>query len=439
MEPYRLGIIDALSAMAAGALTKRDYLESCIARAQAVEPYVHAFAHLDVQTLRAIGDEARGPLAGIPIGIKDIISTKGVPTEMGSAAFRGHVPDQSAFVIEALAAAGAVMFGKTVTTEFAWRHPGPTRNPWNLDHSPGGSSSGSAAAVAYGAVPGALGTQTLGSVLRPAAFCGVVGYKPSYSAIPRSGVYGVAASLDHVGVFARSVADAALLASVLFGNDGVDFRGEAPLSSTWPLRAPTHPSRIALLRMSAWDRASGEQQRLVEAVADQLAAEGTTIVPLDLPPAFDAMWQTAAMICDVEGSKVNAALAAETPPRISRATLDLVARGRRVSETNYLRAKRNQRALIDAFAAIVAPFDAILTAPALGEAPDGLVDTGDAVYCTPASLLGAPAIAVPADRSANGLPLGVQLLGAWGRDLALLETAVWVERVIDWRPGFPSP
>jgi amidase len=356
---------------------------------------------------------------------------------MGSAAYQGHVPDQSAFVIKALAAAGATMFGKTVTTEFAWRHPGPTRNPWNLDHSPGGSSSGSAAAVAYGAVPGALGTQTLGSVLRPAAFCGVVGYKPSYSAIPRTGVYPVSASLDHVGVFARSVTDAALLASVLFGNDGVDFKGQDLLSPTWPLHESTRPARVALLRMGVWDRVSEEQRRVVEAVADRLAAEGTTIVPLDLPPAFDAMWQTAAMICDVEGSKVNAALAAETPPRISRATLDLVARGQRISETNYLRAKRNQRALIEAFAAIVAPFDAILTAPALDEAPGGLDDTGDAVYCTPASLLGAPAIAIPAGRSARGLPLGVQLVGAWGRDPALLEAAVRVERVIDWRPGFP--
>ena len=236
MKPYELGIVEALSAMADGRLTRREYLDSCIARTEAIDPSIRAFAHFDPGAVRS-SDDVTGPLAGIPVGLKDIIRTKGVQTEMGSPAFRGHVPDRSASVVDALSAAGAVLFGKTVTTEFAWRQPGATRNPWNPAHTPGGSSSGSVAAVSYGAVPAALGTQTLGSVLRPAAFCGVVGFKPSYSAIPRTGVYPFAASLDHVGVFARSVGDAALLASVLVGNDGIDFPNRMPLVPAWPLRA----------------------------------------------------------------------------------------------------------------------------------------------------------------------------------------------------------
>jgi amidase len=374
----------------------------------------------------------------MPIGIKDIIRTKGVPTEMGSPAFRGHVPDQSAWVIDALSDASAVMFGKTVTTEFAWRQPGATRNPWDVEHTPGGSSSGSAAAVATGCVPAALGTQTFGSVLRPAAFCGVVGYKPSYGAIPRTGVYAVAGSLDHVGVFARNVIDAALLAAALTGRDGIDAPHVTPLAPTWPVEAMTPAPRIALLKTSMWDRISQEQQDVVLSVARKLEAQGATVTLLELPPAFDAIWKTAQTICDVEAAVVNEALAAEQPPRISKHTIELVARGAAVSAMDYVRAKHAQQALIRAFAAIMAPYDAALTAPALGEAPRGLDDTGDAMFCTPASVLGAPAISIPAGESGNHLPLGIQLLNRWGDDRRLLETSLWVERAIGRPQGFPS-
>ena len=436
---YRLGVVDAHAAIAEGRLAVDDYLESCIARTLAVEPSVHAFAHFDPHAVRAAAASASpdGRLYRIPVGIKDVIATKGMPTEMGSAAFRGHVPDRSASVIDALIEASAIVYGKTVTTEFAWRQPGATRNPWNLDHTPGGSSSGSAAAVACGAVPAALGTQTLGSVLRPAAFCGVVGYKPSFGAIPRTGVYPVSASLDHVGVFARSVGDAALVASVLAASDGIDFAGRVRPADAWPLRHRDTAPRIALLRTTRWDRASIEQQALIDSVARRLEAAGATITELTLPPLFDALWTTAATLADVEGAAVNAELAAESPPRIASPTLDLVARGSATPVLDYVHARGVQRSMIQAFAPIVAPFDAVLMAPATGEAPRGLDDTGDAVFCTPGSLLGAPAISMPAGVAPSGLPMGVQLLGAWSDDRRLLETAAWVEAVIAWSPGLP--
>jgi Asp-tRNA(Asn)/Glu-tRNA(Gln) amidotransferase A subunit family amidase len=247
--------------------------------------------------------------------------------------------------------------------------------------------------------------------LRPAAYCGVVGYKPSYGAIPRTGVYAVAHSLDHIGVFTRNVMDAALLASSLFGQDGVDVTSIPAIAPPWPLQEPDAAPRIALLHLPVWDRVSREQQELVDAVARLLELRGAIVTQLELPPSFGAIWKTAQTICDVEGAVVNSSLAAETPPRISQATLDLVARGKMVMAVDYARAKSVQAALIKEFAAIMSPFDAALTAPALGEAPFGLQDTGDAAFCTPGSLLGAPAITIPAGTSANKLPLGVQLLG----------------------------
>ncbi|HAL38275.1 MAG TPA: amidase [Polaromonas sp.] len=439
MELYRFGLIDALSSIAAGKFSASDYVESCIDRTIAVEPAVGAFAHWDAEAVRAAlsAMPSHGALAGMPIGVKDIIATRHVPTEMGSAAFLGHVPEHSAWVVDVLAGAASIMFGKTVTTEFAWRHPGKTRNPWNLNHTPGGSSSGSAAAVACGCVPAALGTQTLGSVIRPAAFCGVVGYKPSFGTIPRTGVYALAPSLDHIGVFTRSVVDAAFLVSTLTGRDGVDFRNTPSPSPVWPLAQPKERLQIALLRTSAWQRLSIEQQQLVESTARHLEACGAVITPIALPSSFEDAWRIAQTLCEAEGAVINGTLARETPPRISPPSLALVARGEALSAVDYIRAKDAQQALVREFAALMEPFDAALTAPALGEAPTGLESTGDALFCIPFTLVGAPAISLPAGESKNKLPMGVQLIGRWGDDRRLLEAAVWVERQIAWPQNFP--
>ncbi|MGY8904364.1 MAG: amidase [Burkholderiales bacterium] len=438
MPLYQLGLIEATTSIAQGRLSAADYLESCIARTLAVAPSVKPFAYFDASAVRA-AKASPGPLAGMPIGFKDIMATRGIPTEMGSAAFEGHVPAQSAWVVDALQGAGALVFGKTVTTEFAWRHPGKTHNPWSLAHTPGGSSSGSAAAVACGCVPAALGTQTVGSVLRPAAYCGVVGYKPSFGITPRTGIHAFSPSLDHVGVFARCVADAAWLASFMTGRDGIDFWGTPAPTPAWPLAQSGPAPRIALLRSTVWQRISPEQQQLVESTAQRLVACGASVTSVELPPSLEALWACVDTLVDVEGGASNAALADAMPQRISPVSLALVERGRKVLAADYFAARQLQQALIRAFAAWLAPFDVALMAPALGEAPVGLANTGDASLCALASLVGAPAIALPAGISGNQLPLGIQLVGRWGNDRGLLEAAIWVEQQLAYRSGFPLP
>ena len=440
MKLYEFGLIGAQAGIAAGDFSAGEYLESCIERTLAVDGQVGAFIHFDPSTIRQTRSEqgsVGGPLAGLPIAIKDIIATKGVPTEMGSAAFKGHVPDYSAWVVKALEHAGAVPFGKTVSTEFSWRHPGKTRNPWNLGHTPGGSSSGSVAAVAYGGVPAALGTQTFGSIIRPAVYCGVVGYKPSFGVIPRTGVYPLAGSLDHVGVFARSVADAALLASTLTGRDGIDFPNTPAPTPAWPISRLNRAPKLALIRTNAWHRASTEQKALIDEIAQKLSVAGATVSILDLPPTFDQIWALADTICDAEGAVVNARFASEVPPRVGVSTLELVARGMAISAMDFIRAKDLQRALIREFAALMAPFDAALTVPATGEAPEGLESTGDGVFCIPFSVLGSPAITLPAATSNTGLPIGIQLVSSWGQDQSLLQSAAWVETRLARTYQFP--
>ena len=370
MQPYQLGLIEALAQISAGRLSRLELIQSCLARSAAVEPAVGAFVHCDPDAvLSALQSVPQGPLAGMPIGVKDVIDTAGVPTEMGSAAFVGRVPAKSAWVVHRLEDAGAIVFGKTVTTEFACRHPGKTRNPWNLGHTPGGSSSGSAAAVACGSVPAALGTQTLGSVVRPAAFCGVVGFKPSFGTIPRTGVYPFAQSLDHLGVFTRSVSDAAFLATQLFGGDGLDGPNLVAPLPAWPLTDLAKPPHLALVYTRAWNRVSQQQQAVVEATARQLAAAGAEVTVVELPPAFDNMWAVAQVLSDAEGAWVNQGIASQKPLLVSKASHALVESGSSISALTYLQAKADQSQLARLFDTLASDFDAVLTAPALGEAP----------------------------------------------------------------------
>ncbi len=429
MNLYQHGLLDALRGFAAGSFHASDYLESCIGRTLAVEPKIAAFAHFDPSTvraaLRAVPEGA--PLAGLPVAVKDIIATRGVPTEMGSRAFAGHVPPQSANVVVALERAGGLMFGKSVTTELAWRNAGATRNPWNLNHTPGGSSSGSAAAVAAGCVPAALGTQTFGSVIRPAAFCGIVGYKPSFGTLSRVGVHALAGSLDHVGVLTRSVVDAAFLVSVLAAGGG---QASRPVADA-PRRA-----RIALLRTSVWPQVSAEQQAAVQLAATRFESQGALVSELVLPPMFEQIWDVADVLCSVEAAANHGVLHDAEPPVIGPAMRDWVRLGRATSGPAYVQARDMQRRLIDAFAACMASFDVVLTAPTLAGQPPGLDATGDAVLCTPFSVLGAPAITLPVTRSAAGLPLGIQLASPWGRDATLLAVAAWGEALLPW--GEPS-
>ncbi len=437
-----------MAAITEGRFAAHDYVESCIQRTISTEERVGAFAHFNPDRIRAqlrTQTSASGRLANMPIGVKDIMATNGVPTEMGSAAligpFSGYIPHTSAKVVDKLDGESAIMFGKTVTTEFAWRKPGKTRNPWQLDHTPGGSSSGSAAAVAAGCVPAALGTQTFGSVIRPAAFCGVVGFKPSFGAIPRTGIYPLSHSLDHVGVFTRSVADAVLLSACLWTEDRTIDDNKAnpvpPVLSDWQPVAEWQPRQIALLHTSRWDRADAAQQQLIKDTAALLAEGGANVTLLELPAGFDAVWDIASTICDVEGAQVNRPFLNDNPPRVSRPMLDLINRGIAHSAPDYQRAKAAQQSLMLQFHELLAPFDAALTAPSCGEAPAGLADTGDAVFCIPFSVLGGPAITLPAAMSASNLPLGIQLVHRWGDDQRLIDAARWIEQRLARPQRFP--
>jgi amidase len=412
------------------------YATACLERAKAVEPVLRAFEYLPHDTARR-----PGPLSGIPVAIKDIIATADMPTTNGSPIYRDHVPAADAWVVERLRNFGATIFGKSVSTEFAWRHPGPTVNPWNSRHTPGGSSSGSAAAVAAGIVPLALGTQTLGSVIRPAAFNGVVGLKPSFGAIPRAGVHPLSPSLDHVGFFARRVDDVALALSLLAAASDADPHGR-PLpgfhvdidKGVPPLDQP----RLAIVRFEKWSKAEPEQQHALEAAIAKLRGEGAVLEELELSELDRANWDTINIILASEAALIFSDLVARYPDRTSDHLKSLVQAGKLHTALDYLAAKGLQEKLRSAFATQISSFDGILTLPAFGEAPEGLSFTGNAEYCAPWTLLGAPAVSLPAGFGKNGLPLGLQIVGAYREDHRLLRAAKWIESVLTFDPGFPN-
>jgi Asp-tRNA(Asn)/Glu-tRNA(Gln) amidotransferase A subunit family amidase len=412
------------------------YAAACLEKAKAAEPVLRAFEYLPVDVARR-----PGPLSGIPVAIKDIIATSDMPTTNGSPVYKDHVPAADAWVVERLRNLGATIFGKTVSTEFAWRHPGPTVNPWNPKHTPGGSSSGSAASVAAGVVPLALGTQTLGSVVRPAAFNGVVGFKPSFGATPRVGVHPLSPSLDHVGFFARRIDDVALALSLVAGSNDHDRHGRpAPAfqvavdAGVPPLAAP----RLAIVRFAKWSRAEPEQQTVFEASISKLRSEGAVLEELEFSELDQANWGAINTILASEGAHIFSDLVARYPDRTSDHLKSLVRSGTAITATEYLAAKALQEKLKSAFAAQLSGFDAVLTLPAFGEAPEGLGYTGDAEYCAPWTLLGVPALSLPAGFGKNGLPLGLQLVGGYREDYRLLRVAKWVEGALKFDPGIPS-
>jgi Asp-tRNA(Asn)/Glu-tRNA(Gln) amidotransferase A subunit family amidase len=412
------------------------YAAARLERAKAVEPVLKAFEYLPRDVSRK-----PGPLSGLPVGIKDIIATSDMPTTNGSPIYRDRVPAQDAWVVERLRQLGATIFGKTVSTEFAWRHPGPTTNPWNARHTPGGSSSGSAAAVAAGVVPLALGTQTLGSVIRPAAFNGVVGLKPSFGAIPRTGVHPLSPSLDHVGFFARRVDDVALALSLLAATSDADVHGRPlPGFELDPGRglAPLDKPRFRVMRFRNWADVEAEQRKMFETVAAKLREAGAVVEAREWEELDAVNWNTINTILASEASLIFGDLVERYPDRTSNHLKTLVTTGKAISAFDYLAAKAMQEKLRAALTREMSDFDAILTVPAFGEAPQGLDFTGKAEYCAPWTLTGAPAISLPAGFGKNHLPLAIQLVGGYRQDLRLLSVAKWVEGVLRFEPGLPK-
>jgi Asp-tRNA(Asn)/Glu-tRNA(Gln) amidotransferase A subunit family amidase len=412
------------------------YAAACLEKARAIQPRLRAFEHMPQGVARR-----PGLLSGIPVAIKDIIATSDMPTTNGSPIYRDHIPDADAWVVERLRNLGATIFGKTVSTEFAWRHPGPTVNPWNPKHTPGGSSSGSAAAVAAGIVPLALGSQTLGSVIRPAAFNGVIGLKPSFGAIPRTGVHPLSPSLDHVGFFARCVDDVAFALSLLAASSDGDPHGR-PLpgfrvDATKGLQPLDRP-RLGVVRFEQWSNVEPEQQRVFNEAIAKLRDAGAVLEELELSELDHANWNAINIILASEAALIFSDLVERFPDRCSDHLKSLVQTGKAHGALEYLAAKGLQEKLRSAFAAQISAFDAILTLPAFGEAPEGLSFTGKAEYCAPWTFLGVPALTLPAGFGKNRLPLGVQVVGAYRQDHRTLRAAKCIESVLDFDPGIPE-
>jgi amidase len=435
------GIIALRSTVSKGTTTIREALQQSFDRAHAAQPRLKAFSHLPA-TLDVINNDASAPLAGIAVAVKDLIDTADMPTTYGSPIHRGHVPRQDAWVVQRLRSLGAHVLGKTVTTEFAWRHPGDTVNPWNTEHTPGGSSSGSAAAVAAGIAPLGLGTQTLGSVIRPAAYCGIVGFKPSFGSIPRTGVCPLAESLDHVGLFARSVDDVAYALTLLAGKDASDLHGHPPpvFNAAAVSDALPSPPRIGLLQSQLLGEIDAPQKELINQAAKRFSNAGAEIIDAVLPKEFADAAELAVAIVAVEAARIHEARMAQFPQLISAAMRDLIKQGHAITASEYLALKARQRAMQQAFASWKEAnrIDMLLMPPATGEAPKGLHYTGDPRFCSPITLLGVPAITLPAGFGPKGLPLGVQLVGSSGADLLLLRVARWCESVLAHERSFPA-
>jgi Asp-tRNA(Asn)/Glu-tRNA(Gln) amidotransferase A subunit family amidase len=436
-DPSDLGLGEAARAIRDGRLTAEALARACLARIRRHDGRIRAWAWLDEdraleQARRADAElragRSRGPLHGVPIGIKDVIHTRGIPTRMGSPIFAAFVPASSAHCVERLERAGAFVLGKTATTEFANQHPAATTNPWNVGHSPGGSSSGSAAAVAAGMTAAALGTQTRGSTIRPAVYCGIVGFKPTFGLVSRSGVHELSWTLDHVGVLARSVPDAALVASAIAGHDPRDRASlsDAMLPPDLHVVAPlARAPRLAAVRSPAWRLADPAQQSLFEANCATLRRAGAQVEAVELPEAFEAANDAARTIQLAEIGRNFAALHAAHAHKMSATFRALCERGMQVTALDYWAALDARAAVRRHLADLLAAFDAIVTPPATGEAPPGLASTGDAAFCTLWTLCGVPAVAFPTALGPHGLPMGLQVVGAELADRRTLEVAQW--------------
>jgi Asp-tRNA(Asn)/Glu-tRNA(Gln) amidotransferase A subunit family amidase len=425
----------AAAGIASGRFSSEDVTGACLTRIAQLDGAVGAFAFIDADHALAQARESdawrrsgrpTGPLHGVPVAVKDLIDTADYPTEYGSRYFAGRRPRDDATVVSRLRAAGAVVIGKTVTTEMAYFHAGKTRNPHDLTRTPGGSSSGSAAAVAAGMVPAALGTQTNGSIIRPAAFCGVFGLKPSHGLVPRTGTLPLSRSLDHVGPMARSIEDLALIMDAIAGYDPGD-PDTRPLGARNFQRTATEEfglaPRLAFVKTPIWDKADADTRAAFEALVDELGGDCFTY---DLPESYAAAWEAQRAIMAVEMVHNLGRYAEEGGDLISPQFQALMADGRAVPAAAYLDAVEDARAMRGAFGELFEQAcTAIITPATLGVAPVGQA-TGDPSFCSLWSLTGLPAITLPLLSGENGLPLGVQLVGAMDDDARLLRTANWL-------------
>jgi len=423
----KLSLVETHALMSVGKLTAVQLAEACLARVAARESDVQAWVHIDPKHVLAQAHECdrlqrKSALHGVPVAIKDIIDTCDMPAEYGSPIYTGHRPRADAACVAALRKAGAVIMGKTVTTEFAMRHPNKTHNPHNLAHTPGGSSSGSAAGVADHMMPLGLGTQTGGSVLRPSSYCGVVGFKPSFNIINRVGVKPNSESLDTVGLIARGVADIALALPVI-------------TDCAAPVISKAERPRIAYCHTPEWPHAQPATIAAMESAAKKLAKAGAAVTEFKLPELFDQLSDAHAAINDYEAYRALSFEIATAREKLSTSLQPRLSKWAARTVTDYTAAQDVaadcRRLLRDVFS----DYDALLVPSAPGEAPQGLGSTGDATFNRIWTLLHVPAITIPAATGPHGLPVGVQLVSAFGADYRLLAIAEWAQHVLGGNHG----
>jgi len=423
-ELQSLGAAEAARRIAAGTLTSEALVRACLERIGERDGDVMAWAAIDpdaaIREARA-ADQApsRGPLHGVPFGVKDIIDTHDLPTEFNSPIYRGNRPRSDAACVALARAGGAVMLGKTVTTEFAYTHPSQTRNPHNLAHTPGGSSSGSAAAVADCMVPIAIGTQTGGSVLRPGSFCGVVAMKPSFGAINRAGVKPQSDSLDTVGVFARSVEDAGLFLHLLSGIPAPDF---ASLGFMTPA--------LAVCRTPRWDKAEPAARDRFEETVKRLGDAGAVMSEYKFGRNFANVYDDQETLQMYEAVRALHFEYRNCRDQVSSTLLARLDPAMNHTRERYAMAVRRAADYRAWLAEDFGGFDAILTLSAPGEAPASLTTTGDAVFNRVWTMMGTPCVSLPMGAGPNGLPLGLQVVGPYGADNRTLMIAEWIRRAI---------
>ena len=434
-----LSAAEAAGKIRNGEITSEELVQACLDRIEQADGEIEAWAHLKadyaldqarmLDTRRQAG-EPMGPLHGIPVGIKDIFDTDCLPTENGTVLDSGRRPMADCRVVSLLLEAGAVIMGKTVTTELAVYGPGKTKNPHNPEHTPGGSSSGSAAAVAAGMVPLAVGTQTNGSVIRPASFCGVVGFKPSHGLIPRTGVLAQSHWLDTVGVFARTVEDAAMIAEALVAYDPGDIDTQArarPALAETAVGEPPLPPLLTFAKTAVWDKADEGTQAAFAQLRELL---GDACDEQDLPEPFEhaVKWHRAIMNADL--AKSFASYYEHGKDKLTDVLKAMIEDGQKVTAVDYNKSVDGREFLNDGLGGVFDRYDAIITPAAAGEAPAGLESTGSPIFNSLWTYCGTPAITLPLMVGPNGLPLGVQVVGRRGDDARLLRTARWLaERV----------
>ena len=447
-ELHELTVAQAAAQIARRQLSPVALMESLLSRAAMAEPSLKIWVTLDVDVALEAARESereletagpRGPLHGVPIGIKDIYYTEGMKTTACSPIYADFVPEYDATTVALLKRAGAIVMGKTVTTQFACGDPPPTRNPWNPAHTPGGSSSGSAVGVAARIFPAALGSQTAGSVLRPASYNGVVGLKPTFGRISRYGVVPVAWSLDTMGTFTRTVEDAALMLRSLAGHDPLDFSSStrAAPDFTAAIGAQQSPPRIGFLREFYYDSAEDEVRAHTDDVVKRLKQAGAELEDVTVPTDFDTLLSAHRVIMTVEAASVHQADFAARPDDYAPNVRSVVEAGMLTPAVSYVQAQRLRRRFRRDMEEAIGPFDVILTPSTVSPAPRDLGTTGDPKFQTPWTTCGFPSITLPSGLSEAGLPMGIQLAAAPFAEEALLAVAHWCEQALATRLAPP--